>query len=394
MKRTVMHIIYSLHRGGAERLIETYIHTGGGEKYEPAVCSLTGGGDLAEAMERAGAHVIRLGKRFRGDLSIVMKLANVIRGEKTDLIHLHNAPAVFWGTAAAVLHGINSPIVITEHRPYLPSALPWIYEVLYPCLLKRASTIICVSDNARESYSRRYPHLADRYVTIYNGIRTGTFETIPAKAECRTFFGLPPEAALVGSVGRLVPIKNHIGLLEAFRLVRAEVPNAHLAIAGEGALRERIVSKSRELGIADAFSIIEPTSSIEMFYGALDVFALSSISEGLPLTLLESFAAGVPVVATGVGGVPEVIDHGENGYLVPGTDGRPDGGSPPPAGIVQELAERIAGLLSDPGAASRLGENGRMKVHRLFTAERMVEKMHVIYDNALGSHPVPASPST
>jgi glycosyltransferase involved in cell wall biosynthesis len=392
MNRTVLHIIYSLHRGGAERLIETYLRTDGAGRYEPIVCSLTGGGDLAGEMERAGARVIHVGKRFRGDVSIVMKLSRLFREENVDLLHLHNAPAVFWGASAAVLHGGRVPIVITEHRPYLPAALPWIYEVLYPRLASRASTIICVSENARESYLCRYPRLADRYVTIYNGVRTDPFESIPSKAECREFFGLPTGAALVGSVGRLVPVKNHLGLLEAFRLVRPQAPNAHLAIAGEGALREIIASRSRELGIADAFSIIEPTSRIEQFYGALDVFALPSISEGLPLTLLESFAAGVPAVATSVGGVPEVIDHGENGYLVPGAGASTDNGALSTQDGTRELAERIAELLKSPDKASRLGENGKAKVLRLFTAERMVERMHAVYDRALGARSVPVSP--
>ena len=135
MRHRVLHVIYSLYHGGAERVIET-AHLGGDRRrFEYLVCSITGGGDMIDRMSNAGSRVFLLGKRRRGDVTAVTKLANLIRREKVDLLHLHNSPGMFWGTLAQIASATGVPIVRTEHNPYLPrrcpalpAALPAIHE--------------------------------------------------------------------------------------------------------------------------------------------------------------------------------------------------------------------------------------------------------------------------
>jgi glycosyltransferase involved in cell wall biosynthesis len=367
----ILHIIYSLYRGGAERLIETQILVSKRRDYEIVVCSLAGGGDLVEAMETAGARVFLLSRRHKGTPASLLQLIGLIRRESIDLLHLHNSPGALWGTLAAVLGGLRIPIVRTEHCPYLPGSVPLIYRVLYPYLSKRAARIICVSDSARETFIDRFPALADRYTTIHNGIRPELFDNLPPKAECRQHFNLPAKAILLGTVGHLVPVKNQIDLIEALRLIRSRVPEAHLAIMGEGELETALKARASSLGVSESLSLIPATPRVELFFGALDIFALSSRSEGMPLTLLEAMAAGLPVVATRVGGIPEVIEHGETGYLVPA-------GSPP------MLAEQLSGLILNHETALEKGLRGRERVQRRFTAERMVTRIEKVYDEVLG----------
>jgi glycosyltransferase involved in cell wall biosynthesis len=365
MKRRVLHVIYSLYRGGAERLIETTVLISGGGRYEYLVCALAGGDDLAGEIERAGAKVFLLEKRRGTDMRALPRLSKLIRRERIDILHLHNPSAAMWGTFAA--SRTRPPIVRTEHSPFKQDSLPRICRPFYGHLVRRSSRVICVCENVRESYIRAFPAYEDRFVTILNGIRTEPFENLPPSGQCRETLGLPTGVPLVGTVGRLVPVKNHMDLIEAFYIVRSRIPDAHLAIAGEGELKEALMARSADLGLSGAVTMLPPLSRPELFYGALDLFALSSLSEGLPLTLLEALAARVPVVSTRVGGIPEIIKQGWNGYMV--SRGSPAG-----------LAEHIERLLGDPEQRASIGEHGRETVMERFTARRMVESVEQIYE--------------
>ena len=286
-------------------------------RFEYLVCSITGGGDMIDRMSNAGARVFLLGKRRRGDVTAVTKLANLIRREHIDLLHLHNAPGMFWGTLAQIASGTGVPIVRTEHNPYLPEELPALFRWVFPRFTKRASRVICVSERVRQSFAERFPELAGEFVEIPNGIRLQDYEKLPPRAECRAQFKLLPGVKLIGTVGRMVPEKNHKLLIEALFRVRQTVPDVHLAIIGEGDFRDSLAAYAADLDLSEYVSLVKETQKIDSFYGAIDIFCLSSNSEGMPLTLLEALASGVPVVSTEVGGIPEIIESGKTGYLVP-----------------------------------------------------------------------------
>jgi len=370
MRHRVLHVIYSLYRGGAERIIEAQLLGGDRRRFEYLVCSLTGGGDLIDRMSNTGSRVFLLGKRRRGDFTAVTKLANLIRREHIDLLHLHNSPGMFWGTLAQIASGAGVPIVRTEHLPYLPEALPSLYRWLYPRFSKRARKVICVSDRVRQSFAERFPELADTFMEIPNGIRLQDYEELPPRAECRAQFKLLTGAKLIGTVGRMVPQKNHKLLIEALFRVRQTVPEVHLAIIGEGELRESLAAYAADLGVSEYVSLVKETQKIDYFYGAIDIFCLSSDLEGMPLTLLEALASGVPVVSTEVGGIPEVIESGKTGYLVP-------------KGSAEFLAKRIVELLQDPAKAAELALAGRKMVHERFPAEKMIRATEAVYDEVL-----------
>jgi len=374
MKSRVLHVIYSLYRGGAERLIETQILGGDRTRYELLVTALTSGGDIIDRMASGGARVFLIGKRRRGDVTALTKLANLIKVERVDLLHLHNSPGAFWGTLAQMMSGTGVPIVRTEHNPYLPAALPWMYRSFYRRFIGRARRIICVSEAVRRSYAESFPEHAEKYVTIMNGIRPGDFEKLPPRQACRADFKLTPEVKLIGTVGRMSPVKNHKLLIEALFKLRATGADVHLAIIGEGELREALAAYAADLGVSEYVSLVKESKDIGEFYGALDLFCLSSDSEGIPLTMLEAMAAGVPVVSTSVGGIPEVIEDGVNGRLVP-------------KGSSDLLAARIAEMLADPAGTAALAARGRETVRARFTAERMIRETEQVYDDVLRTGP-------
>jgi glycosyltransferase involved in cell wall biosynthesis len=372
VRRRILHIIYSLCRGGAERLIETQVLTGDRDSFEYLVCSVTGGDDLVQAIESAGARVFLMCKRYRGDLSAIARIARLTAKQRIDLLHLHNAPGMLWGTLAAGLAGRGIPIVRTEHQPWLPATLPRLYCALYPSFTKRASRVLCVSHYVHSTYVERFPRLAPKFVTVLNGVRTEAFRNLPDKRSARAQFKLPADIPIVGTIGRLVPVKNHRLLIDAFARVRAALPEAHLAILGSGPLKESLASHAADLRLSHDVSFVKPSASAEIFLCCLDLFALSSDSEGMPLTLLEAMAAGAPVAATSVGGIPEVIEDGTDGRLAT-------------PGSVEQLAQAITSLLTTPAEAAAMGKRGREKVERLYSAERMVRETEHIYHELLGT---------
>jgi len=341
-------------------------------RYEMLVCSLTSGGDIIDRMTAAGARVFLIGKRMRGDITPITKIANLIQAEKVDLLHLHNSPGAFWGTLAQIVSGTRVPIVRTEHNPYLPHLMPGIYRALYSRFIRRAKRIICVSEMVRRSYVESFPSRAGRYVTVLNGVRVEDFENLPPRPECCADFKLAPEIRLIGTVGRMTAVKNQRLLIEALYLLRSKGTEAHLAIIGEGELREKLGAYAGDLGVSEYVSLVKETRNIAEFYGALDVFCLSSDSEGIPLTLLEAMAAGVPVVSTEVGGIPEVIEDGVNGCLVP-------------PGAPESLAKRVDEILGDPARGAELAAKARETVRTRFTAERMIRETEKIYEEVLSA---------
>jgi glycosyltransferase involved in cell wall biosynthesis len=370
MRHRVLHVIYSLYRGGAERLIEAQLLGSDRRRFEYLVCSLTGGGDLIDRMSNAGARVFLLGKRRRGDITAVTKLANLIRREHIDLLHVHNSAGMFWGTLAQIASGTGVPIVRTEHLPYFPDELPALYRWLYPRFTRRSSKVICVSECVLRSFKEQFPALSGTFIEIANGIRLQDYEKLPPRAVCRAQFKLLTGVKLIGTVGRMVPQKNHKLLIEALARIRQTVPEVHLAIIGEGEMRNVLAAYAADLGVSEYVSLVKETQKMDYFYGAIDIFCLSSDFEGMPLTLLEALASGVPVVSTEVGGIPEVIESGKTGYLVP-------------KGSAEFLAKRILELLQDSSKAAELASNGRAMVHERFSAEKMIKATEAVYDEVL-----------
>jgi len=366
----VLHIIYSLFRGGAERLLETTVKYSSGSPFQHHICVLTRGGDLRNVLERAGARTYLLGKKGRLDPAFMSRLTRLVGSGKYDLLHLHSISANLWGTAAALLSGTAVPMVRTEHWPFFQGRFPFGYEYIYPLLSARSRKIICVSDQARTSFARRYPSLREKLITILNGVPVEEFASLPPRDVCRAEFGLPPEVPIAGAVGRLAEEKNHLSLIEAFALLAKEGRPVHLALLGEGPLKETLMEQAVKLGVGERVHFLPVTPRVNIFYGAIDLFVLSSDIEGLPLTLLEAMASGLPAVGTRIGGIPEAVVDGKTGYTV-------DAGSP------STLALRIGEILSDSAKADRMGEEGRRFAAERFTAARYIAEHEKLYGEVI-----------
>jgi glycosyltransferase involved in cell wall biosynthesis len=194
--------------------------------------------------------------------------------------------------------------------------------------------------------------------TIYNGIDVEQFSSKTPREQFRQSLGIPSEARVIGTVGSLYPVKGQTHLLQAMAQVVKRVPTAVCLIVGRGELLSTLQQQANELQLGERVKFLGFRSDVAELLSLMEVFILPSLSEGLPLSLLEAQAAGKPVVASRVGGNPEVVENGKTGFLVPPSE--PD-----------MLAERIVQLLENPSAAIAMGERGRLRMRQIFSLEAM-----------------------
>jgi glycosyltransferase involved in cell wall biosynthesis len=211
-----------------------------------------------------------------------------------------------------------------------------------------------------------------RVVTIPNGVEVARYQSSEeVRSETRASLGVLPGERLVGTVGSLIPLRNHALLLSAAPEVISSFPGTRFVLVGEGPERPALQTLAKRLGISDQVIFTGHRSDIPAMLAAMDVFALSCDTEGFGLAALEAMAAGLPVVATQVGALPELVEAGETGLLVPRGDAR-------------ALANALLTLLRDHGLATRLGAAGRVRAERDFSAARTAEQISDVYLELVG----------
>lgn len=334
-------------------------------------------GELAAEVEAAGAQVLPI--PLRGELSpgwdarCVYRLARAVSRLRVDLVHVHGAKAGLVGRLAARLGGTRG-VVYTVHNSILyedwPAWKRWLLAGAEARLSRLTDCIITVSNDLRRELIEREGIEASRVLTIYNGIDPQRFDVgAETRMAIRREMGLPGDIPVVGTVARLAPQKGITYLIRALALLHERMPDVHGVVVGDGPLRATLEHEAEECGAPVVFT--GHRTDIPSLMAAFDVFTLPSVTEGLPLIVLEAMAAGRAVVATAVGGLPEAVAEGETGLLVPPRD--PDA-----------LCAALHHLLNARGATARMGAAGRERVRRMFTAERMVQETLEVYRRVLG----------
>jgi glycosyltransferase involved in cell wall biosynthesis len=245
---------------------------------------------------------------------------------------------------------------------------PLYYKIDQWCLPHYAS-VICVSNDLYES-ARKCGVPAERCVLIENGIDAEQFACRRSLEDAKLALGLPVDRLVIGAVGRMAPEKGYDLLIQAVHKLITDGEKVDLFLIGDGEERQKLVGLAAELGIAGHVRFAGYCSDPRPFYEAMDVFALSSLREGLPNVVLEALAMEVPVVATRVAGVPRLIEDGVNGLLVE-------------PGSADELARGLARLLGDSALRERFQCEGRRTVERRYSFAERINKIAAIYDRLL-----------
>ena len=306
----IVQLLPNLDLGGLERLAVDLACQQKAEGHQPSIYCTSHPGQLAPEAEAAGVPVHSFGKTDGLSLRLVQNLASRLRLDRPHILHAHNALVLHYGIAAARLARI--PVVVnTRHG----GNLNWDphCERIWRQSVRWTDAVVFVSEGVREYYVTRDRLSRRNTSVIYNGIDLTKFSAHPAypSAEHSHF--------RVGCVGRLVPAKDHVTLIRSFALVSAAMPDAELHIMGEGPCRDAISQTAESLGIAKRVFLHGAGFDVAGFLSTLDLFVLSSIDEGLPISLMEAMAAGLPVVSTRLPGLTELAPEGVvAGYCTPG----------------------------------------------------------------------------
>jgi glycosyltransferase involved in cell wall biosynthesis len=357
-------VVDSLEMGGAERQVVELAVALRRKGYGITVaCSVAG--ELADALERADVPVRPLLKRLvkrRLSLVYAWRLRRLLKRENFDLVHAHIYASI--AAAAIATLGMDVPLVITEHTEasWQRRRARWVSRWIY----SRVERIIAVSTPIRRRLIERddvHPDL----ITIVPNAMTSTSEPL-ADASLPTELR---ERPLVGVVARLQPEKGVEYFLRAAARVTAKFPEAHFVVAGDGPLRQELVALSEDLGLRERVHFLGFRSDASELMESLDGLVVPSLTEGSPLVTLEAMAAGVPVVASAVGGIPDQIRHDREGLLVP-------------PGDAAAISDALLTLLRDPARASRLGEAARRRAASRFSHDTMVRRIEDVYRDVLG----------
>lgn len=361
-KPRVMQLVLSLSPGGTERLvIEICRHLA--NRIDSSVCCLDEPGAWAAELAPLDIPVMSLSRQPGFHPGLALELARVIKARQIDVVHCHHYSPFVYGLLATVLHP-RVRLVFTEHGRLANTGTSRKRQIVNPMLAWWPARLCAVSaDLRRHMISEGFP--GRRLEVVYNGIAAGERPRPAQRQAAREALGLAPGALVVGSVGRLDPVKNLPALLRAHARLLAEHPEARLVIVGDGPDREALHAEALALNIAGAVVFTGYRADVRTVMPAFDIYANSSRYEGVSLTILEAMAAGLPVVATDVGGNPEVVCDHETGRLV--------------AGHAGALAGALIELANHPKRRHAMGDAGRWRVKRHFSLDRMAEHYAEFY---------------
>jgi sugar transferase (PEP-CTERM/EpsH1 system associated) len=370
----VVHLIYRLDFGGLETLLVDCINHMPPERYRHAIVCLTDYTAFADKITRPNVELYALHKQPGLGLGIHVKLFKLLRALRPAILHTYNfacaeyaVPA--WAAGVPVRihaeHGrdASDPQGLNRKHNFLRRALvPWIdrYVPVSHDLARWLQNVVNIP--------------AAKSQLIMNGVDTVRFApNLPAATMPWAGVDKP---FVIGTVGRLQDVKDQATLIEAFALLCAARPAARaglrLAVVGDGPLRARLEQKAQDAGVADLVWFAGARNDIPELMRSFDLFALSSIAEGTPVTLLEAMACGVPVVATAVGGIPEVVQDGVNGALVPASN-------------AQALAEALGRYVDDRARQAAHGAVARETIERHYSVAAMVGAYTALYDQLCNS---------
>lgn len=358
----VLHVVLRLGPGGAERLVIEMARSQ--QRQGPvAICCLDDAGAWATQAEASGVAVHALHRTPGFSPALGGRIADVARRHGATVIHSHQySPLVYAALARYRLPGIR--FVATEHGRLAGDRPTLKRRMINPLLSRIPDALVAVSGELRETMIAE-GYAARRVTVIHNGVRLPSAAALSRRA-ARERLGLPPSAPVVGTVARLDPVKDLGTLLAAFADLRADLPSAVLVMIGDGPDSLPLQQRAAALGIGGAVRWMGSRDDARDVVAGFDVLANTSLSEGVSVSLLEGMACGVPVVATGVGGTPEVVVDGVTGLLVPSRD----------SGAV---AAAFRSLLSDAGRREAMGRAGAARVADRFSFDRMLAQYDALY---------------
>lgn len=366
-----MKVVYLAHAfmvGGAEEMVLNLVRRLPG-RYEPAVVCIHHAGPIGEEIRRTGVpfEVLGLNPGMTRPID-VLKLRDAVHRLRPAIVHTFLLTGSLYGRFAAMMAGV--PVVIGTEVNIYENKRP-LHARIEKWLMQRTDAVIVSAAAVKDFYVKQVAADPAKIEVIYNAVDWSQLETTMAREAFRDAIGMPRDAVAAGIIARLTEQKAHRVLFEA--LARHPLlQQLHLVAVGDGELREELQGRAESLGIHRRVHFTGARRDLGNVLAAIDVFTMPSLWEGLPLSLVLAMGAGLPVVASAVAGIPEVVQHGVSGVLVAPGDSA-------------ELGDALARVAADAEFGRSLGERARAFVRPRFGVDQYVESITGLYDRLLAT---------
>jgi len=377
MNFNILYVIDNIEFGGGERVFSQIIRGLNKERFSVFVASNPGGIFEKKLME-VGIKIDPLDMTRRYNIGTISQLKKIIKTKNVQIVHSQGGRADFFARIAARI--ANVPIIISSMamlvEGYDVSILrKGLYVLIDRWTERWVNKFIVLSEALRRSLIERHKIPPEKIVKIYNGIEIEEYnpdlkEVRNKKLEVKRVLGLKNDVPVIGAIGRLVWQKGFEYLIRAAPEVLKKCPEARFLIVGEGPLRNKLILTSEKLNVADRITFTGFRSDIKEILASIDVLAMPSLLEGLPMVLLEAMAMAKPIVATRIDGITEVLENDKMALLVPAKN-------------PHALAEAIVGILNDKAKANFFGQNAREAMKEKFSVKKMVEQIELVYEKLL-----------
>lgn len=367
-------VLAQLYVGGMEMMVVHLMRELRRRGHEVGLTCIEREGSLYNTVKEDGFRVRLVPVPGPRNLLSPRSLTHWLKHERPDVVHIHSGA---WIKAAVAARRAGVPRVIYTHHG-LEEREGFIDGVLNRYAARFTDRVVAVSDELRDRMQTEGGLKTHTIAVLPNGVPTDLFTPDGPVAGLRRRFEIPETSPIVGNVARMWPIKNQLGLIDAFALLREQHPTTCLILVGDGATRPQIEQRIAEHNLGDSVFLAGEMRGLEAVYREFDLFALSSFSEGMSISILEAMATGKCVVATSVGGNPALLGNGRFGMLVP--DMEP-----------QTFAKAMSQALSDDGLRTRLATAARAHVLESFSVGAMGDVYERLYHaGANGRGPVPS----
>lgn len=360
----ILHVVESLEVGGLERVVIDLVLQQTKEGHQCMVVCLFNKGSLAVELEDQGTPVYNCGKKPGLDIASIRYLSKTINAFSSDVVHSHNIISNYY-CGLALIGQSNIPLINTRHGiGHLPRKMKWLYGIS----LLRTKWVVGVCDQATVILQELYPRLRKKMRTIPNGVVLDKYPLRTEKNHQRLLrnLELPADSLMISVVARLNPVKNHAMLIDAMVNVTKEMPQAYLAIIGDGPTRKALQNQTRRLNLEDKILFLGDRRNIPELLAGMDIFVLPSLQEGYSISLLEACASGLPIIATDVGGNAEIVREGINGLLTE-------------SGDTTALADKIVWLLRNKPIRAQFGKNSRNWAETEGSVQTMSQRYKMLY---------------
>lgn len=361
----VVHLTYDMRIGGTETVIKSIFDGFEGKSVDMEILCIEGHlGPFGQQLQQSGVKITNLNWLGGFDKVLIRQIRQFLKENNVDILHCHQYSPWFYGVFAAAF--LKTKVIFTEHGRFYPDRTSWKRRIINPVLLAFTNKVTAISEATKQALLDYEYIPLKRTRVIYNGIKPLVPDNV-AKQRQKEQLGVSENTILFGTVARLARIKNQKMMINAFAEAFKAGVNCKLLIVGDGEEFESLRSLTKKLDLVEHIIFTGYQAEPINFIAAIDIFLLSSFSEGTSMTLLEAMSLSKPCIVTNAGGNKEVIKHQSNGLVTKNDD-------------VNEFSQAMIELLEQPNKVNAMGQAALKRFEQMFTVKQMTEQFQKLYD--------------